>query len=277
MVLGLSSSLTYTSAADWAKKHSDIGCRAINFPLTCESDKGLIDEFKSEADKNGLFIAEVGVWRNTLAADPAERKAAIEYSINQLKLADYLDANCCVNIAGTPHGPRWDGGYAGNYSKETWDLSVKTIQHIIDEAAPTKTKFTIEPMPWMLPSSPDAYLELIKDVNRPAFGVHLDVANMINCPERYFFPEKFMEECFSKLGDLICSCHLKDVLLLEDYTFQIKECACGVGTLPIEKYAELANSVNKNMPMIIEHLNTDEEYYESLRYVQNRLKDYITN
>lgn len=275
MILGLSSSLTYDSAKDWAKKHASLGCRAINFPLTCDTPIEAIDEFKKEADANNLIIAEVGVWKNTLASNEIERKAAIDYTIGQLKLADYLGANCCVNIAGTPHGPRWDGGYAGNFSKETWDSTVKTIQYIIDAVKPTKTKFTIESMPWMVPTSPDDYLRLINDVNRDEFGVHLDVVNMINCPNRYFFPEEFLEECFEKLKGMICSCHLKDILLLEDYTFQLRECACGEGTLPIEKYAELATKENPLMPMIIEHLNTDEEYYASLEYVKGRVGSYI--
>ena len=35
--------------------------------------------YKKAADEAGLTIAEVGVWRNTLAADPDERKRWIDY------------------------------------------------------------------------------------------------------------------------------------------------------------------------------------------------------
>ncbi|MDD6486627.1 MAG: sugar phosphate isomerase/epimerase [Spirochaetales bacterium] len=271
MYLGLSSSLKHSSPKEWAETHKALGLKAVVFPVDCNAGEKLIDAYKEEAEKHGLLIAEVGIWRNTLAADMAEREKWIDYAIRQLKMADKIGAACCVNVVGTPYGPRWDGGYRQNFSQELWQLAVKMIQRIIDEAKPMRTKFSIESMPWMIPSSPDEYLRLIKDVNRKEFGAHLDVVNMITSPERYFFNDKFLEECFSKLKGKICSCHLKDIHLKEEYTFQLQECACGQGTLDLELFAKLATAENAQMPMIIEHLSTDEEYLASLKYVQKRL------
>ena len=168
----------------------------------------------------------------------------INYAIEQLRMADRIGSICCVNVVGTPYGPRWDGGYRENFSKELWNMAVKMIQELIDSAKPVHTKFSIESMPWMIPSSPDEYLHLIEDVDRSEFGTHLDVVNMITSPQRYFFNEDFLEECFSKLKGTICSCHLKDILLKQEYTFQLEECACGQGTLNLERYAQLANAEN---------------------------------
>ena len=123
----------------------------------------------------------------------------------------------------------------------------------------------------MIPSSPDEYLRLIEDVDRAEFGTHLDVVNMITTPRRYFFNEEFLEECFVKLHGTIVSCHLKDIRLKPEYTFQLEECACGDGTLNIELYARLASSEAPDMPMIIEHLSTDEEYVSSVKYVKTVL------
>lgn len=271
MYLGLSSSLKHSSPKEWAETHKALGLKSVVFPVDCNAGEKLIDAYKEEAEKHGLLIAEVGIWRNTLAADMAEREKWIDYAIRQLKMADKIGAACCVNVVGTPYGPRWDGGYRQNFSQELWQLAVKMIQRIIDEAKPVRTKFSIESMPWMIPSSPDEYLRLIKDVNRKEFGTHLDVVNMITSPERYFFNDKFLEECFSKLKGKICSCHLKDIRLKEEYTFQLEECACGQGTLDLELFAKLATAENAQMPMIIEHLSTDEEYLASLKYVQKRL------
>lgn len=271
MYLGLSSSLKHSSPKEWAETHKALGLKSVVFPVDCNAGEKLIDAYKEEAEKHGLLIAEVGIWRNTLAADMAEREKWINYAIRQLKMADKIGAACCVNVVGTPYGPRWDGGYRQNFSQELWQLAVKMIQRIIDEAKPVRTKFSIESMPWMIPSSPDEYLRLIKDVNRKEFGAHLDVVNMITSPERYFFNDKFLEECFSKLKGKICSCHLKDIRLKEEYTFQLQECACGQGTLDLELFAKLATAENAQMPMIIEHLSTDEEYLASLKYVQKRL------
>lgn len=121
------------------------------------------------------------------------------------------------------------------------------IQTVIDEVNPQNTFFTIEPMAWMIPSSPEEYLHLIEDVARDKFAVHMDIINMTCTPERYFFPEEFVEKCFDLLKGKIKSCHLKDVNLLGDFTFQLRECACGEGTYPIEKYVELALKENPNI------------------------------
>ena len=271
MLLGISSCLEHTTPRDWASKHKALGLQCVNFPVDYLAGEEVYMAYKRAADEAGLVIAEVGVWRNTLAADPVERAKWIDYAIGQLRMADQIGAICCVNVVGTPYGPRWDGGYRENFSQELWQMAVSMIQQIIDTAKPLHTKFCIESMPWMIPSSPDEYLRLIADVNRPQFGTHLDVVNMITSPERYFFNDRFLRECFSKLKGTICSCHLKDIHLKEEYTFQLQECACGEGSLDLELYAQLASAEDPSMPMIIEHLTTDEEYSASVQYVKSRL------
>ena len=191
----------------------------------------------------------------------------MEYSIEQLKLADRIGAKCCVNVAGSL-GERWDGGYRDNFSQYAWDKTVSMIQEVIDTAKPKNTYFTIEPMPWMIPTSPQEYIKLMEDVNRDRFAAHLDIINMINCPERYFFSDEFLQKTFDILGPHIKSCHLKDIKLLDDFTFQLRECACGEGTFNIRKYIELTNALDPDMPMIIEHLKNDTAYEESIKFVQ---------
>ncbi len=271
MLLGVSSSLSHSSPQDWAAKHKALGLGCVNFPVNFEAGEECYMAYKKAADEAGLVIAEVGVWRNTLAKEPAERQKNIDYAVGQLKLAEELGAHCCVNVSGTPYGPRWDGGYRENFEEEAWTLTVKMIQEIIDRAQPKNTKFSIESMPWMIPASPDQYVRLMEEVNREAFGAHLDVVNMITSPERYFFNDKFLEECFSKLKGKICSCHLKDIQLKEEYTFQLQECACGQGSLDIKLFEKLATKEASDMPMIIEHLTTDEEYIECVNYVKKLL------
>lgn len=271
MKLGISSSLYHSSPMEWAEKHQSLGLKCVNFPVDYTAGEDVFMAYKKAADDAGLLIAEVGVWRNTLAADSHERAQWIDFAVNQLRMADEIGARCCVNVVGTPYGSRWDGGYRGNFSKELWQDAVRMIQCIIDTAQPKHTKYSIESMPWMIPSSPDEYLRLIDDVDREAFGTHLDVVNMITSPQRYFFNDDFLRECFEKLRGTICSCHLKDIFLREEYTFQLQECAPGAGSLDIRLYTELANAENPDMPMIIEHLTTDEEYIKSIKKVQSIL------
>jgi sugar phosphate isomerase/epimerase len=268
MKLGISSPLRHSSPKEWAMKHKALGLESINFPLSYENDDALVDEYVKEAKENNLVIAEVGVWRNTLDLDEEARKKAINYAMGQLELADRIGACCCVNIMGA-RGPRWDGAYRDNFTKETWDLGVKTIQEIIDEVNPKNTYFTIESMPWMYPTGPDEYLQLLESVDRDRFAVHMDIFNWITTPRRYFFHEEFICECFEKLGKHIKSCHLKDVNLEDDYTLFLRETNAGSGGINIKYLIEKGLSYDKDMPFIIEHLNTDDEYFNSIMYVKD--------
>ena len=267
MKLGTSSPLSHNSASDWAAKHKKLGLRAINFHLTCDDDQALVDEYVKEAASNNLTIAEVGVWRNVLDLDPDKRKEAMRYCIGQLELADRIGARCCVNIMGA-RGERWDGAYKENFTKETWDLGVKTIREIIDSVNPKNTFFTIEPMPWMFPTGPDEYLQLLECVDRDRFAVHMDIFNWMTTPGRYFLNEEFIYESFEKLGRYIKSCHLKDVLLKDDYTLCLKETYPGNGGVNIKYLIEKGLEADKDMTYIIEHLDTDEEYLRSVSYIK---------
>ena len=272
MRIGLSSALKHETPKEWALKMQELGCRSVVFPVDYTAPENVIADYVDAARSHDLVIAEVGIWKNVFAVDPKERKPARERAAGQLRLADEIGAECCVNVAGTYGGPLWDGGYKTNFSKECWDMTVEYTRDLIDEVRPARTKYCLESMPWMYPTSPDEYLQLLEEVDRSAFGVHLDVVNMINCPKRYFFSDEFLQECFDKMGKEICSCHLKDIRLKTEYTFQLEETYCGNGSLNIEKYASLINQYNRDMPLIIEHLKTDEEYISSLNYVKERLK-----
>lgn len=266
MRLGLSSPLRHDSPEHWAEQLAALGCRAAVFPLDCDAPEALIDAYAEAAAEHDIAIAEVGVWRNALMDEEA-----LAYSVRQLRLADRLHARCCVNVAGAA-GPRWDGGYRENFAPDTYDRTVRMIRRIIDEANPRHTDFTLEPMPWMIPTGPEEYLKLMADVDRDHFAAHMDIINMINCPERCFFPEDFIDRCFDLLGPHIRSCHLKDVRLLPELTFQLRECACGEGDFPLLHYLRRMEALDPDMPVIIEHLRTDEEYLASLRYVTELLK-----
>ena len=268
MKFGTSSPLKHKSPQQWAEQQITLGCTAVVFPLDCTAPQKLIDEYKKAAEDYDILIAEVGIWRNALSENTVEREKNTNYCIEQLQLADYLNARCAVNVAGA-FGERWDGGYRENFSKEAREQTVRMVQHIIDSAKPQNTYFTLEPMPWMIPTGPQDYLKLIEEVDREHFAVHLDIINMINSAERYFHAEEFIDECISLLKDRIRSCHIKDIHLKQEYTLQLEECAPGNGEFPLKHYLDKINEVDINMPVILEHLSTDREYIKYIKYLKN--------
>ncbi len=270
MRLGTSSPLNHNSPEEWAANQVKLGCATVNFPLNCNDEEKKIIAYKKAAEKAGLTIAEVGIWRNALASDPDERKANMDYCVNQLRLADFLGARCAVNVAGA-FGPRWDGGYRENFTDEAWKKTVAMVQEIIDRANVNNTYFSLEPMPWMIPTGPREYLRLLDAVDRDRFAIHMDIINMINSADRYFNAVEFVDECANLLGKKIRSCHIKDVHLAEQYTIRLEECGPGDGEFPLRHYVEKMNQIDPDMPVILEHLNTDEQYIKYMGYLKEEL------
>ena len=271
MKLGTSSPLKHDTPEEWAKNQTDLGCRAVVFPVQSDEPEEKVIAYKEAAEKAGLTIAEVGIWRNALAKDPDERRKNMDYCVEQLRLADFLGARCAVNVAGA-FGPVWDGGYRENFTKEAWDATVAMVREIIDRADVKNTYFTLEPMPWMIPTGPGEYVRLLEAVERDRFAVHMDVINMINSADRYFHPEEFVDECADLLAGKIRSCHIKDVHLDSRYTLRLEECGPGDGEFPLKYYVTKMNGTDPDMPVILEHLNSDEDYLKYLAYLKKELK-----
>ena len=81
-----------------------------------------------------------------------------------------------------------------------------------------------------------------------------------------------MDRWAELLGSRIRSCHIKDVHLKEEYTFQLQECAPGEGEYPLRYYAQKMSGIDPDMPVILEHLNTDEEYIRYMNYLKEVIK-----
>lgn len=272
MKLGIAINLSHNSPDEWAEKHKQLGLSSVVFPCDYTTEITAIDAYVRACKEYDLTIAEVGAWQNLLAPNPGERQQNFDFCKKQLELAEYIGACCCVNISGAK-GDVWDGGYKENYSDKTYAGIIESVQRLIDSVNPKRTFYTLEPMPWMHPDSPDDYVKMIKDIDRKAFGVHLDMVNMINSPQKYLFNEQFTNEAMSLLGTHIKSCHIKDVLLDTHLTVQLKEVPCGEGGFNLKNYVEQIDKLDETMPVIIEHLDAEEEYLKAIKHIRGLTED----
>ena len=268
MRLGTSSPLGHDTAINWAKNQIKIGCSSVVFPVDSSEQEEKITEYKNAADKAGLMIAEDGIWRNALSLDQNERRKNMDYCVEQLRMADFIGAKCCVNVSGA-FGKRWDGAYKENFSKQAREEIIRMVREIIDRADVKNTFFALEPMPWMIPDSPEVYLQLMRDVDREQFAVHMDFVNMINCPRRFLDAEGFIEECFSRLGPYIKSTHLKDSRMDPmQLTTVLHECSPGEGSLDFVHVLRIIDRyLPADAPVLLEHMTTFEEYRRAYDYV----------
>ena len=63
MKLGTSSPLKHDTSQDWAQNQIKLGCRAVVFPVQSNEPEEKIIAYKEAAEKAGLTIAEVGIWK----------------------------------------------------------------------------------------------------------------------------------------------------------------------------------------------------------------------
>lgn len=257
---------------EWISVVKQLGYRAAYCPVDNSDTDEVIEEYARSAKKADIVIAEVGAWNNPLCSDGKERAASIQYCQKQLALADKIGAVCCVNISGS-RGKQWDGPHAENLTDETFDMIVDTVRSIIDAVKPVNTYYTLEPMPWAYPYSPDSYLKLISAIDRKHFAVHMDIVNMINSPEIFYKNGQLIKESFKKLGPYIKSCHAKDITLAGNLTVHLDEAIPGMGELDYRIFLKEINKLEPDMPIMLEHLSTEEEYLKAAEYVRKVSKE----
>lgn len=268
MRIGGSIEKAYSNPEEWIDLVRDLRYSTVLCPVNYSDSREEKRAYQECIRKNDLVLGEVGAWRNPLSTNEVERKSAMDYCKNQLALAEEMKANCCVNIVGA-RGEKWDGIYQDNYSAYVYELIVDSVREIIDYVKPQNTFYTVEPMPWMVPDSPEAYLQLIKDVDRSAFAVHLDFTNMINTPKRYIYSFEFINECFQMLGPYIKSIHIKDILM-DAYKLpcSIEEVLPGQGSINFANVLHLCEGLGKETTVFVEHLNTYDEYKNAVSFVR---------
>lgn len=258
----------YSDPKGWIAALRRYGYSAAFCPVKSGADDATIQAYIEAAEEADVVIAEVGAWSNPLSPDEETRSKALKICREQLTLADKIGARCCVNIVGS-RGQQWDGPHPDNLTEETFDLIVETVQAIIDDVKPRRTFYTLETMPWMYPDSADNYHRLIKAINRRQFAVHFDPVNLVCSPQRYFGNGELIREFVAKLGSYIRSCHAKDTLLSGKLTVHIDEVRPGLGRLNYSVYLRELSRLDKDIPLMLEHLSTEDEYGLAANYVRS--------
>lgn len=250
----------FSNAVEWIQAINEKGYKAAYWPLGDDAPRWQADEYVRAAADNDIVIAEVGIWNNMLDPDPEKRRQNFDKAVRRLETAEYVHARCCVNISGS-RSAIWDGPHPLNLTRETYDMVVEDTRRLIDAVQPTHTKYTLEPMPWMYPHDEQDALDLLRDVQREAFGVHVDLVNLVNSYDKYVNTGALADRFFGALGPHIRSVHLKDTQITPDrLTLHINEALPGEGEFDYPALLKNCAALHEDLPMMIEHLKNEEEY-----------------
>ena len=247
----------------WARRARELGYGAVYAPGCRLDDRARIGAITEAAARHDIVIAEVGRWVNLLDPSPEEAKKNLDYVTEGLALAEELGARCCVDIAGSFGGDPWYGPDPRNLTDEYIGAAAENARKIIDAVKPSRTKFAYEMSGWNYPCDTDSYLRLIEAVDRPQFGVHLDICNIVNSPERFWNTTALIDDVFDRLGEMIVSCHAKDLRWEVERNMHFVECPCGEGNVDWAEMLRRLAALPADVPLMIEHMPGEEEYLRS--------------
>lgn len=270
MLLGGPIHASFDDPDEWVAAVRAAGYPATFSPVGTDASTEEITAYRERAEAADVVIAEVpGFGPNPLARNESERQAAVADLTDRLRLADDIGARCLVNIAGSRHPERWDGPHPENYTDRTFDRIVESVQEVIDAVEPTETYFTLETMPWMYPDSVESYRRLVDAIDRDRFGVHFDPVNLVNSPRRYYATDELIREFIDELGPHIRSGHLKDIALGDELTTHLDEVRPGTGNLDYHQLLRSIDDLDREVPMLLEHLDSSAEYETAAAYVRS--------
>jgi sugar phosphate isomerase/epimerase len=250
-----------------ARAHRELGYRAAYCPDVALSDTTRIRTLRDAFARHDVVLAEVGRWVNLLASDSDERRRNRERVSEGLALAEALGARCCVDIAGSFNASSWFGPHPDNLSSRFFDAAVENARAIVDAVKPQRAVFCYEMMAWSLPDSPDAALALIRAVDRKGFGVHLDAANLVNSPARFYQFGALVDECYEKLAPWLASVHVKDLTWDVEMSLHFREVVAGTGALDLARLLRQHARATPEVPLLLEHLASPAEYDQARRHL----------
>ena len=257
----------------WARRARELGYGAVYVPDCRLGDRARIDAINAATEKENVVIAEVGRWVNLADRDPEKRKKNLDYVTEGLALAEELGARCCVDIAGSMAEEPWFGPDPGNLTDDFFDLAVENARKIIDAVKPRRTKFAYEMSGWAYPYDVDSYLRLIEAIDRPQFGVHVDICNAVNDPWKFWGTSALINDIFDRLGDRILSCHAKDIRWVAEKNIHFVECVCGEGNVDWGTALRRLAALPQDVPLMIEHMSGEAEYLRSRDYLQETARE----
>lgn len=257
-----------------AKAHKAKGYRAAYAPVVKLSEPEKIKAVREAFAAEDIVIAEVGYWENLLDTELTERSRTRQAMVNALALAEELGARCAVNILGSYcHGFGASSHSAQNFTEAAFDEAVEMARYFIDTVKPRTAFFAYEIFPFNLIDSPEMMAKLIEAVDRNQFGVHLDLANLINCPRAYWTSGDIMRECVRLFGDRIVSAHAKDIKMQEPaVSVLLNEVTAGTGNLDIAANIRELHKLPQEIPYMMEHLPDEATYDQAAAHIRSVAK-----
>jgi len=224
-----------------------------------------IRELNDALKAHDVLFYTIHVCINNIHPDLSERRKINKRVAENVEAADRLGLKFIVTHTGScdasPTLPHRD-----NWSKNTWDISVKAIKQILDDTSGSTVNLAIEAINVCNINNPWAHVKLREDVGDPRVKVTLDPQNMINL-NTYYRMTELINDCFDLLGEDACYAHAKDVLLKPSMLPAFEWVVAGTGIMDYETYLVRLSRMKHPRPLFLEFLS-EEQYPQAKKHIE---------
>jgi len=201
---------------------------------------------------------------NLVHPDRDVRSDAVDRVARVIPSAQALGARVIISGAGTC-SPRWRTHFydphRGNYLPEAEDRIVDSLSRIAELIDPTDLVYAIECHQLGPMRSPEVIRRVLDRVDHPRVVANFDPVNLIDAPHKAFLNEEAIPAMIDIVGNRYApTCHIKDIVVLEELPFTSREAPPGRGLIDPRTVfaAALRLPGDGDVDIIVEHLGPAE-------------------
>ncbi|MFC1508829.1 sugar phosphate isomerase/epimerase family protein [Candidatus Omnitrophota bacterium] len=233
--------------------------------LWTEASDTLVADLKTALKKYDVRFADMHSIYNMIHPDLAERKRLHAWFIEQMETAERVGCPIVTGHVGS-RAPGAVHPHPENWTKETWDMSVREVKKVIKDSAGIKTVIAFEPNDMVQLNNPWACRRFIDDVGSDRVKICLDPANMTN-QAFHFRMAEYIPICYDLIGEDAAICHAKDIMLENKLHPSFVEVPVGQGAMDYETHLAGMSRLNHTRVLFVEHMKA-EEYPVARRYLE---------
>jgi sugar phosphate isomerase/epimerase len=209
-------------------------------------------------------------WNNIIDPDTEKAERNQKTIIMAIESAERLGLGHIVLHTGGRNPKNKDRPHKDNWTRKTWEMSVKAVKRILNDTAGSKVDLGFEAVNCCNNNTPQSHVRLRQDVGDPRVKVMLDPVNMLH-PGVYFRTTELLNLCFDLFGEDITYCHAKDALWDSMSTAINEGIVLGQGCMDYEQFLARMSRMKRTRPLLIEHLPM-EQYPPSKAFVEETAK-----
>jgi sugar phosphate isomerase/epimerase len=225
-----------------------------------------IAEIKRQLKANDIDFYNLHSAGNIIAPSPDD-EYWIRHQIELIHSAEQYGCQMILSHAGSRYLSR-DVAHPQNWSKESWERTVKALKRVLKETQGSKIEVAIEPVNTESINNPWAMKRLREDVGDERLMCGLDITNMVD-PTNAFRMTEMINTTFDLLGDMVHYVHAKDFAwngMLAGINWALQ----GTGNMDYEQFLARVSRLPTKKPvyMLVEFLTQNVEYEQAQRNIR---------